>query len=94
MDGASVQGSAVSTGPKTAVLGNEMKGGRPWNLGASGYTVLQHGDELGIGHGQAFRTKAVWVAGYWRARCCANVVCGVPQLTIAPCRFLQVWEFL
>ena len=76
-DGASIQGLVGSTGPPTAVLlGHEMEGGRPWALGVSGCAVLQHGVELGLGYGQAFRIKAAWAAGHWRARCCANVLCG------------------
>ena len=64
-DGASVQGSIISTWPPTAVLGHEMASGRPWTLGASGCAVLQHGVELGLGHGQAVRFKPAWAAGYW-----------------------------
>ena len=66
MDGASVQGSVISTGPPTAVLlGHEMESGRPCALGASGCAVLQYGVELGLGHGQAVRFKPAWAAGYW-----------------------------
>ena len=43
-DGASVQGSVVSTGPATAVLlRHEMEGGRQWAFGASGGAFPQHG---------------------------------------------------
>ena len=95
-DGASVQGSVVSTGPPTAVLlGHEVEGGRAWAIGASGCAILQHGVELGLGHGQAFGMKVAWAAGYWRAGCCANVMLGVvPHLAIAPCWFRQLREFL
>ena len=63
-DSASVQGSVISTRPPTAVLlGLEMGGGWPWALGTSGCTVPQHGIELGLGHGQAVRSKAAWAAG-------------------------------
>ena len=52
-NGASVQGSVVSTGPLTAVLlGYEMEGGRPWAIGASGSAIPQHGVELSLGDGQ------------------------------------------
>jgi hypothetical protein len=94
-DGVSVQSLVVSTGPPTAVLlGHEMEGGRPQSLGASGCAVQQHGVELGLGHGQAFRIKAAWAAGYWRAGCCANVVRGVvPHLAMAAGWFRQLREF-
>ena len=95
-DGASVQGLVVSTGPPTAVLlGHEMESGQPLALGTSGYTVLQHSIELGLGHGQAVRIKAAWVVGYWWAGRCTYVMCGaVLHLAMAPCRFCQLRKFL
>jgi hypothetical protein len=84
-DGASVQGSIISTGLPTAVLGHEMEGGRQWTLSVSGCAVLQHGVELGLSHGQSVRIKAEWAAGYRRAGCCTYVMCGaVALLTMAP----------
>jgi len=95
-DGASVQGSVVSTGPPTAVLlGYEMESGEPWALGASGSAVLQHGVELGLGHSQAVRNKAAWATGYWRPGGCAYVMCGaVAHFAMAPSWFCQPWNFL
>ena len=72
-----------------------MEGGRPWALGASGCAVLQHSVELGLGHDQAVRIKAAWAAGYWRDRCCVDVMRGVvPHLAMAPIRFRQIRKFL
>jgi len=72
-----------------------MEGGRPWALGASGCAVLQHGVELGLGHGQAVRIKAARAAGYWRAGCCVDMMRGVvPHLAMAPSRFRQIRKIL
>ena len=71
-----------------------MESGRPWALGASGCTVLQHGVELGLGHGQTVWGKATRAAGYRRAGCCPDVVCSVvPHLAVAPRWFRQPREF-
>jgi len=75
-DGASVQGSVVSTGPPTAVLlWHEMEGGQPWAFGASRGAVPQHGVELGLGDGHAVWCQTAWAAGYRRAGCCTDVMC-------------------
>jgi len=72
-----------------------MEGGRPWALGASGCTVLQHGVELGLDHGQAIWGKAARTAGCRRAGCCPDLVCSaVPHLTIVTCWFCQPRKFL
>ena len=95
-DGASVQGSVVSTGPPTAVLlWHEMEGGRPWAFGASGGAILQHGVELGLGNSQTVWCQVAWAAGYRWAGCGADVMCCVvPDLVVASCWFGQPREFL
>jgi hypothetical protein len=94
-NGANIQGSVISAGPTTAVLGHEVEGGRPWALGASGCTVLQHGVDLGLGDGQTFRVKAAGAAGYWRPGRCSNVMRRVvPHLAMAPCGLHQFRESL
>lgn len=56
----------------------------------SGCTVLQHGVELHLGQSQAVRAKVVWAAGYWRAGCYADVMCGVvPHLAVTPVGFVS-----